>query len=231
MRASDRAYAVLREEIVSFRLAPGTELGEAEQAERLGVSRTPLREALARLGAEGLAVPGRGRTLAVSHLAADDVVHLFELREALETQAVALAARRGRPEAFRDLADRFAAAADLIGRDLDHAGYYRLVGDLDDAIDDAMGSPYLRRALDSLRAHVARARRLAHDHPERLAGSAAEHRTIAAAIADGDGALAVHATAVHLHASLAHILQCLADGGPAAVGTDPAAPVLEGAVP
>ncbi|MHB1064818.1 MAG: GntR family transcriptional regulator [Georgenia sp.] len=209
MRASDRAYTVLREEIVSFRLEPGTELGEAEQAERLGLSRTPLREALARLAAEGLTVPGRGRTLVVSHLAADDVRHLFELRQALETQAAALASRRGDPAVFRTLADRFAAAGDLI--DGDHGAYYRLVGELDTAIDEAMGSPYLRRALANLRAHVARARRLAHDNPDRLARSALEHRTIAEAIAQGDGVLAAHATAVHLHASLTHILQCLAD--------------------
>ena len=49
MRASTRAYEHLREEIVTWRLLPGTPLAEVEQAARLGVSRTPLREALARL--------------------------------------------------------------------------------------------------------------------------------------------------------------------------------------
>ena len=54
MRASDKAYAALREDIIEWRLAPGTVLAEVEQSERLGISRTPLREALSRLTAEGL---------------------------------------------------------------------------------------------------------------------------------------------------------------------------------
>ena len=62
MRASDRAYSALRTEILEWHLAPGTVLAEVEQAARLGVSRTPLREALARLSADGLveSLPGRG---------------------------------------------------------------------------------------------------------------------------------------------------------------------------
>ena len=55
MRASDRAYATLLDEIQSGILRPGAVLGEVEQAARLGVSRTPLREAIGRLRAEGLA--------------------------------------------------------------------------------------------------------------------------------------------------------------------------------
>ena len=49
VRASDRAYRALREDIVAGRLVPGTVLGEVEQSQRLGISRTPLREALSRL--------------------------------------------------------------------------------------------------------------------------------------------------------------------------------------
>ena len=49
MRASDKAYAALRDDIIEWRLAPGAVLAEVEQSERLGVSRTPLREALGRL--------------------------------------------------------------------------------------------------------------------------------------------------------------------------------------
>ena len=54
MRASDRAYLTLRTEIIDAELSAGTVLAEVEQSTRLGVSRTPLREALSRLAAEGL---------------------------------------------------------------------------------------------------------------------------------------------------------------------------------
>src|SRR5690625_625345 len=161
MLASERAYLRLREDIISGRLAPGAALGEVEQAARLGVSRTPLREALRQLGAEGLAVVGKGRTYTVAAIARDDVRHLFELREALECQAARLAAMRGDRTVFVELALRFAEAAQLLSpTDSEHDRYYRVVADLDGALDSAMDSPAIQRALASLRSQVARARRL-----------------------------------------------------------------------
>ena len=95
MRASDKAYAALREEIIEWRLLPGTVLAEVEQSERLGVSRTPLREALSRLTAEGLTTTAGGRGVVVTDISLDDIDELFELRETLEGRAAALAAERG----------------------------------------------------------------------------------------------------------------------------------------
>src|ERR671921_2250844 len=102
MRASDRAYAALREDIVEWRLLPGTVLAEVEQSERLGVSRTPLREALSRLTAEGLTTAG-GRGVVVTDISLDDIDELFELRETLECKAAALAAERGDAALFEQL--------------------------------------------------------------------------------------------------------------------------------
>ncbi|GAA4288541.1 GntR family transcriptional regulator [Georgenia daeguensis] len=213
MRASERVYESLREDIVSWRLLPGAVLSEVEQADRLGVSRTPLREALGRLAADGLAVVGKGRTLVVSDLRAADVEHLFELREALETQAARLAARRRSGATFAALRDRFAEAPALLStEDPDRRAYYALVAELDAAIDEAAASPYLLRSLASLRTHVARARRLSRDNPDRLVRAAHEHLLIVEAIADGNETLAAQATAVHLRASLTTILTSLADG-------------------
>ncbi|WP_447924680.1 GntR family transcriptional regulator [Georgenia muralis] len=217
MRASERVYASLREEIVTGRLAPGTVLGEVEQSARLGVSRTPLREALGRLAAEGLAVTGRGRTLVVSSLSAVDVTHLFELREALETQAARLAARRGDRAVFTALREKLAAQ---VADRPDGDAYFALVAELDAALDEAMGSPYLRRSLVGLRSHVARARRLSQDNPGRLARAAEEHALIAGAVAEGNETLAAQATAVHLRSSLETILAAI-DGAAALDGAAP----------
>ena len=87
MRASDKAYQALLEEIVDGTLAPGTALAEVEQSVRLGVSRTPLREALARLRKDGLIEQQRGRGLTVTEISLDDIVELYELRQPLEQQA------------------------------------------------------------------------------------------------------------------------------------------------
>ena len=68
MRASDKAYAALRDDIIEWRLLPGTVLAEVEQSARLGISRTPLREALSRLTAEGLTTTAGGRGVVVTDI-------------------------------------------------------------------------------------------------------------------------------------------------------------------
>jgi DNA-binding GntR family transcriptional regulator len=204
--ATDRAYEVLREEILGWRLAPLTALNETELAARLGVSRTPLRAALARLALEGLVDTSRGRTGVVAEVSAETVVELFELREALETQGARIAARRGERPVFARLAQRFGEAADGIG---EVSAYYALVAEFDAAMDRAIGNPVFRNALSGVRLHLARARRLSSDNPERLLRSADEHRLICEAIGDGDDGLAASATAVHLASSLRNILATL----------------------
>ncbi|MBX3094672.1 MAG: GntR family transcriptional regulator [Cryobacterium sp.] len=206
MRASDRAYAALRDEIIDWQLTPGTVLAEVEQAARLGVSRTPLREALARLTADGLVATQAGRGLMVTDVSADSIRQLFELRRALEEQAVRLAATRRDPAVFDALALEFERASTLIGRPEDRAAYYELVARLDAAIDDSVDNGYLVSALENLRTHLVRVRRLAKDNAARLLESAVEHLTITRAIADGDVELAASATHLHLHRALQHAL-------------------------
>lgn len=224
MRASDRAHEALRREIVEGLLPPGTVLGEVEQAARLGVSRTPLREALARLVSEGLADQTRGRGTVVSAVSPADVEQLFEVRIPLDVQAARLAARRAEPTVFAELAARFrvaerqgpdpvdASAAD--GEDVDGGAsdaeeYYALVAEMDAAVDDAVANPRLVAVMQPLRTHLARIRRLSHDDPQRLRRSADEHAAVCRAVAAGDEELAAATMLVHLRASLAHIQHAL----------------------
>ncbi|QDG64026.1 GntR family transcriptional regulator [Pseudarthrobacter sp. NIBRBAC000502771] len=205
MRASDKAYAALRDDIIEWRLAPGTVLAEVEQSERLGVSRTPLREALGRLTAEGLTTAG-GRGVVVTDISLEDIDELFELRQTLEGKAAALAARRGDTATFERLQCELLNAPALIsGGDPALHDYYELVGRLDTAIDAAISNSYLAQAMRSLRVHLVRIRRLAADDANRLTAAAAEHAAIAEAIAAGNPALAEAATIVHLHRSLSHV--------------------------
>ncbi|WP_104182218.1 GntR family transcriptional regulator [Arthrobacter sp. B0490] len=207
MRASDRAYALLRSDIVEWRLAPGDVLAEVEQSARLGVSRTPLREALARLVADGLAAPHAGRGVVVSAISLEAVTDVFEVRLPLECAAVRLAASRGDRGVFTALAAEFALAGRLIEDD-DGAqdAYYALVARLDQCIDAAAGNRYLLQAQKPIRTHLARVRRLARDNPERLLASAREHEQIALALASGNADLAEASMRVHLHHSLQHLL-------------------------
>src|SRR5690606_4270859 len=206
---SDRAYAVLLDEIQSGVLPAGAVLAEVEQAARLGVSRTPLREALRRLAADGLAEQQSPRVTVVAVLDAADIRSLVEIRRALEETAAGLAATRGDAAAFAALVVEF-ENVDLTG-DEGRDAYYALIARLDARVDASHGNDYLTSALRTVRTHLVRVRRMARDKPERLAASAAEHLVIARALADRDADLAAHATHVPLHNALHSILGSLQD--------------------
>lgn len=208
MRASDQAYATLLREIQNGALAPGTVLAETEQAARLGISRTPAREAIGRLVADGLVAQQSPRITVVTDFDVRDIRALFEVRRALEESAARLAAVRGEPEIFSELAEAFAAARPVEG-DVAADAYYALIARFDTALDAAVDNPYFSSSLHNVRTHLARARRLARDNSDRLQASVAEHRLIAEAIAARDPELAAHATHVHLHNALTSILIAL----------------------
>jgi DNA-binding GntR family transcriptional regulator len=217
LRASDRAYLALRAEIIDWELPPGSILGEVEQSARLGISRTPLREALARLTADGLVRTQAGRGLVVTDISIENIRELFEVRQSLESQAARLAAIRHDGDLFRELSREFLAVPQLLEHDdpARHA-YYGLVERFDRAVDDAASNPYLVAALNGLRTHLVRVRRLAKDNPARLSVAAREHLLIVQAIADRDADLAAHATHVHLHNALQSALETMQPATPAA---------------
>lgn len=224
MRASQRAYEQLRAEIIDGDLPPGQVLGEVEQSQRFGISRTPVREAIGRLAAEGLAEQQGGRGVVVSQVTVDDIPPLFEVREALDIQAARLAALRGRPAEFTALADQLdAVAADFelarrgdpgegsvstsvqASRSADHdqtEAYYDLVAQMDRAIDGAAGNPWLDAASSTVRMQLARVRRLSAHDPSRLAAAAREHAQIARAVSTGSAQLAEAAVRLHLSNAL-----------------------------
>lgn len=211
MRASERAYATLLDEIQRGILAPGTVLAEVEQADRLGVSRTPAREAISRLAADGLATQLSPRVTVVSEFDTREIRALFEVRRALEESAARLAAERADPDVFAALATDFAVAHPIEGEQAVN-DYYLLIGRFDDALDAAVANTYFASALRPIRTHLARARQLARENRERLEASVDEHRLIAEAIAARDADLASHATHIHLHNALSAILASLQEG-------------------
>lgn len=206
MRASDKAYSKLFHEIVDGDIAPGTVLAEVEQSTRLGVSRTPLREALSRLIADGLVESAPGRGVVVTEISLENITELYEVREALEEQAARLAAQRRDPKVFIRIAEQFADADRLIESGEEGVRhYYELNEKFDEAVDAAVNNAYLVSALQNSRVHLSRIRRIARGNPTRLHDSAQETLLIIEAIIAGDAALAAHATHVHLHKSLTNI--------------------------
>jgi len=100
---AERVAERIRDDIRHGRLAPGQRLTEAELAERLDASRSPIREALRRLEADGVLSFEKHRGVSVRKLSRDDFVHLLEVREVLEGLAGRLVA--GMPGAVRAIAE------------------------------------------------------------------------------------------------------------------------------
>ena len=103
-RAATAAYERLRRMIVELEVPPGTALTEAALVQRLGIGRTPVREAVRRLADERLLVIFARRGMVVAHLALAEVQQLFEARLAVEGETAALAAGRAAPRDDADLA-------------------------------------------------------------------------------------------------------------------------------
>jgi DNA-binding GntR family transcriptional regulator len=113
---AEHVRRVLREDILAGRLAPGDRVTEAQAEMRTGVSRTPVREGIRKLEAEGLVISNRGRGTYVAYrLSPDEAMLIYECRLVLEPYLTRLATERMTPEALatvRAVLDRFCAVRD-----------------------------------------------------------------------------------------------------------------------
>ena len=194
---SDRAYYAIRELIVTLELAPGSIVSERDLQERLGVGRTPLREALQRLEGERLIEVYPRRGIFVSNVNVLDLAVLSEVRTVLEGFAARLAAERstaGDREATSALIadlDELSAAADerrLIHLDQRiHRHVYRCTH-----------NPFLEATLDGYYVLTLRIWFLALDRVSRLGDAVQEHRELLEAIRDGDPDRAENAMRRHV---------------------------------
>jgi DNA-binding GntR family transcriptional regulator len=141
------AYEHLTEALLSGELSPGDRLVQDVLADQLGISRTPVREALQRLEREGTIRAAAGRGYVVPQLTLADIAHLYEVREAVEGQAARLVAARATSsvDGIEATLRRLSAAAGHGGRDAFHAN--RLVHR---AIVESAGNPFLLEMFDDL---------------------------------------------------------------------------------
>lgn len=205
------AYRQLKTEIVDGRMRPGEPLAEVELSDRIGVSRTPIREALQRLAMEGLVtwVPGRGAF--VSAVSVPEIVELFQLREALETHAARLAARSPRHASLAVFLERLESARDTLATG-DARMYNELTAALDKAVVDLAGNKRIATALAEIWTQVLRVRRIAYSNMTRIVDSVDEHARIVGAVSAGDEEAAAAAAAQHIRRSLENVIESFARG-------------------
>lgn len=177
----ERVLATLRQEIIAGGLRPGDRLVERELADRFGVSRVPVREAIRSLVAEGFVHFESARRTVVRRLTPNDVRELFELREALEVYAAGLAAARA---TSGDLAE-VEALLDLAATATE-AGDAEAITDINSRLHDRIvamaGNSLLVEALEPVAGRLRWMTRRNEEWPQLLV----EHRELYEAIASGD---------------------------------------------
>jgi DNA-binding GntR family transcriptional regulator len=178
----DEATQVLRDAILAGRFPAGARLRQTDLADRLGISRTPVREALGRLAFEGLVRLGPHGGVTVAVLDLTEAAALYDVREVLDGLAARLAATRASARDVARLGRAMAAMAACVARGDANRWFGAHVG-FHDAIFQASGNPRLVALATVIRQSIQ------HFHPlllrteRRLESALAEHRGIFEAIA------------------------------------------------
>jgi DNA-binding GntR family transcriptional regulator len=180
----EKVYASLEEQIISQKLRPGEAVTEMKLSRELGVSRTPVREALQRLDREGLIklIPNKGAV--VLGISEQDLIDIYKIRMRLEGLAARIAAEKKDVEFCRQLGDN-----------IDLTGFYMAKGDIEkvkdldsefhDIIYRSCESRMLGKTLSELHRYIASYRKLSLAVDGRIEKSLAEHREIYDAIVNG----------------------------------------------
>ena len=188
------AYASILDAIDRGDYRPGDRLVEAGLADRLGLSRTPVREALQRLEAQGV-VERDGRSLIVASLDHDQTAELYAVRAELEALAARLAARHAAPEEVRVLAAMVEEDRDRLG---DTATLARANHRFHGQIHRASHNRYLVQQLGLVRRSMALMATSSLAVPGRGEAALAEHAAIVEAIGARDEDRAADALRAHL---------------------------------
>lgn len=181
---ADCVFERLEKDILSGKYAYGDVLTESRLSEELGVSRTPIREAIRRLEQENILLDS-GRGLVVQGITKEDVADILDIRLRIEGMAVRRAALHMTEEEKRGLLDAVALQEFYVERgdpehiqEQDHQFHERIYA--------GCGSLTLQTTLVPLHRKAQKFRRASVERPERAGESAAEHRAIAEAILNGD---------------------------------------------
>lgn len=187
----------IEEDILSGALSPGERLDERTLAERFGVSRTPVREAIQRLSAGGIVTLQARQGATVVQLDIADIFDAFTIVSELEALGAAQAARRIRPEQRAALleANEACAAAARAG---DHEGFNKANDRLHSAILAASHNRVLACQLRTAQLLIASYRRSITYQPGRMAASIEEHEAVVRAILESNGEEAAHRMRRHV---------------------------------
>ena len=199
-----KVYQTLRQAILSLSYRPGEILRKPEICAELGVSRSPVSDAVARLASEGLVdvVPQAGTY--VARFSMDEIREGAFVREAIELQAIERVAETITDEQLVALRRNITVQAALLA-DGDFPGFYQLDGEMHELIRSFTGYRKLSVVAETAWVHVERARRLVLPVDGRVQATLDEHRAILAAVEARDPQAARAAMRLHLSKLLTYL--------------------------
>ena len=207
----DHVMARLREMLIEGRIEPGAKLNERELSLRLQVSRTPLREAIKLLGAEGLVdlIPNRG-AVAVK-LTETDILQVFEMLAGLEAMSGELAAQRISAAQLQEIKALHYEMLACFERD-DLSGYYRLNARIHLAINEAAANPLLMKSYKEINARVQSLRFRTNQNKFRWQQAVREHEEMVQALETRDAAAMRRVLTEHLLHKRDTVVELLRNG-------------------
>ncbi|WP_182418059.1 GntR family transcriptional regulator [Bartonella sp. HY038] len=206
---SERIRNALSDEITDGTLPPGSDLDEQQLAIKYGVSRTPVREALRHLEANGLAEKRGRRGLIVTPLTAERIMDMFEATAEIEAVCVRLATYRMTPLERCTLMELHEQSHDMvINNKIDD--YDRMNRKFHEKIYHATHNRFLEEQAIAIRSKLSAFRRLQLHENNRISRSRQEHDMVMQAISQGDGekaALYMRAHMLNAATALAHYIE------------------------
>jgi DNA-binding GntR family transcriptional regulator len=197
-----RAYAELKQRILTGRLAPGMLLSERQLASELKMSKTPVHAALERLEADGLVTVAAQQGIVVRPISPQDVSDHYEIREAIEPFVVRKLAGRLTPDQTKRLEANLKENRRVV-REGDVAANVRLDSEFHLLLCEFLGNQEIVRVMVQMREKVQSViHHLSSIIPGRMAASLAEHQAIAQAIISGDSTTAADRMTAHLRNGL-----------------------------
>jgi DNA-binding GntR family transcriptional regulator len=206
----DKVYQYIKTAILNGEYQSGDRIIERELAEKLQISRTPIREALFRLESQGFVKTLPRKGVVVSKLSPEEVVEIFTILSSLESLAVKLAAQKMDMEQ-RNILEKLISNINsaLIDPDFEKKDWSSFHIEINDVIYHASKSPRLYKILNGLIDYIRAFVNVGHEIPGRTRRAMEEHRDIAQAVYNGEGDLAENFTKIHIDNSKKAYLEAL----------------------
>ncbi|MBS1677003.1 MAG: GntR family transcriptional regulator [Actinobacteria bacterium] len=207
---ADRVYEALRGSVLAGEFRPGEHLVETELAERLGVSRVPVREALQKLKSEGLVEDAPGRGLCARRFSAADVADIYNLRLGLEPIAARLTTCRAEP--VEPLEELIGQMRDASEEHRDVAAMTAIEMKFHRKICELSGNQILAHSFAAAAAQIQLAMSVDNDSVVDGSDLAAEHQVIVDAIAAGDPDRASRVMIEHILSTVDQVFDGMGEG-------------------